>query len=427
MGIQSVIDNIDLYGSNLKRWPDDAAAEYKALKDESAVKDAMADAREIDDLLSEWQESDDGAEIQDDANPGEPGEGGSDPGVSDESPLGELLGGSGVPDMDGMLSAALGKMALAELSSQKYVQFTRDHDRIEVMKASPDADVPAVEAMIGTSATVMAKDLQRLITARSLATMQPGLRRGKINPSSLHRMEVGDDRVFRKRIEGQSKDVAVSLLVDCSGSMYGGQFQIAVASAWAFAEVLDGLGIKCEVLGFTTHYYDSSDWGHGGKVGKIREEAHEFARSIGRSSYEEVRWEPLYMPIWKTFDERFGLEQKRRMATSYGYDWQEGNLRQNLDGECVLEAAKRLKAQRANRHLLMVFSDGQPCAGTNGRLLQTHLKESVKTVSGWGVETVGIGICDDSVSDYYPNHFSVYNVNELPARVIGELKKFLAG
>lgn len=415
----SVIDLIDAFGSRLKRWPEEARARFEAEKHDPKVRRHMKRARKIDKRLSEWKEDKDGAEIPDDTPPPPAAEPEPVPmGMEEAEPdFGEI------PDVAKALQAIIADMMTQTFSDQEYIRYTSDYDLIEVVEPAKWADPAKLEEKVNKIASVMQKDLQRIVTARSLSVMQPGLRRGRINPSALHRMEVNDDRVFRKKIENQSKDVAVSLVIDFSGSMHGAKYQLAIQSAWAFAAALDALNIKSEIIGFTTYMRDG-DGGYFGSGGKMEREGVAFAKSIGKSSHS-VQWEPVFMPIMKTFDERFGMEQKRRMATMYDARWYDRKLMNNIDGTCVQIAAKRLAQQPAKRKLMMVFSDGQPAGHMDNDILWSHLKKVIGEVEAIGIETVGVGIMSESVEQFYPKNFVVRNIQELPAKVMGELKNFL--
>ncbi|MFH4376904.1 cobalamin biosynthesis protein CobT, partial [Acinetobacter baumannii] len=94
----------------------------------------------------------------------------------------------------------------------------------------------------------------RAIQARSKSVWENGLKQGKLNSSSLARLaSTGDCRIFRKRVESKTKDVAVSLVVDMSGSMCGSKIHTAAAASYALSNVLDRLKIPHEVICFTTH------------------------------------------------------------------------------------------------------------------------------------------------------------------------------
>jgi cobaltochelatase CobT len=42
-----------------------------------------------------------------------------------------------------------------------------------------------------------------------------------------------------------------------------------------------------------------------------------------------------------------------------------------------------------------------------------------------GIETLGIGIMDRSVSRFYPQHVVINKIDDLPGLVMGEIKKIL--
>lgn len=91
------------------------------------------------------------------------------------------------------------------------------------------------------------KDLQRAISARSASVYTGGHKSGRLHGASLSRILTGRDDVFRQKQVNKTKDVAVSLLVDASGSMSSyDKITIAGYTAYALASVLDNLGIPSE-------------------------------------------------------------------------------------------------------------------------------------------------------------------------------------
>jgi cobaltochelatase CobT len=159
-------------------------------------------------------------------------------------------------------------------------------------------------------------------------------------------------------------------------------------------------------------------------MAEVRNKVTDFARSVGADP-SAVRWEALYHPLFKEFGERFSLEQKRRFATAYDHTWQGQNLLQNIDGASLLEAAKRVLMRPEKRKLMIVFSDGEPCSNMDNYTLDAHLKKVVPEIEKNGVEVIGVGIQTTSVNRYYKKAFVVNNLQELPAKVMGELKTFL--
>ena len=300
-------------------------------------------------------------------------------------------------------------------TNDPYYIFTRDNDKIEpapISKKPPNLDPweKQVEITTGT----LRRELQRLIAARTRAHHVSGYKRGRIHPGSLHRIKAGDDRVFSRKHEAVRKDTAFSLVVDLSGSMRHEKVHTALLAAWAFADTLDRLGVPCEVIGFTTKYIGTDH---------IRDNA-DYQRYISAlgSDQRYVRWEPLNMPIFKGFNEKFGIDNKRRIASAES----EIELANNVDGECVRIAAARLYQRREERKVMIVFSDGHPASFLHPGCLHEDLSKAVKEITAAGIETIGIGICDRSVEHFYPKHFVINKVADLATTTLRQLKEILA-
>ena len=311
---------------------------------------------------------------------------------------------------DATLSGLISAAAKESAKSAKYLVYTKEHDRVEPLVVGPGyrpvmftTMADKVEHMVGP----LQKDLERAISARSLASWESGKRSGRISGANLSRLLVGDTRVFRRRLEANSKDVAVSLVVDASGSMNGGRIHMATQAAYALSSVLERIGITHEVICFTT--------GSRGALSRITDDEEE---AIGRRF---SRVESLHMPIIKGFNERLRANVKDR----FGWLPNSNILANNVDGECVEIAARRLLARREAGKTMIVLSDGCPCAEGNYRDLYSHLKEVVTNVTKAGVDIVGIGIQSTEVANYYPKNITINSINELPGRVIAELKASL--
>ncbi len=309
---------------------------------------------------------------------------------------------------DDGLAKIIGERCAQEFDTSDYLVFSRDEDRIENIKPGPEAikGVPdmqnAVDHMIGP----LQKDIERMMAARSAVVWTGGHKRGKIDVTALSRMQFGSDKVFRRKQDNTSKDVAVELVVDCSGSMTTqSKLRTAVHTAYALSSILDRLGISNEVIGFTT--LSMSD---------------EMGREMMKDGNRYARMEAINMPIFKGFDERMSSEVKSRFVHA---TQARGLCVSNVDGESVLIAARRLAVRREARKVLMVLSDGRPAVMGGGADLDGHLKAVVKSVEAGGIDVVGLGICDDSVRKFYKRHLVMTSVNDLPTTVMGELKRLL--
>lgn len=387
----------------------------KADKDGDEESEAEKSKSDKGDKEDEDGDDGDGDEGDEGDGEGDDGEGeGKSPGDGDTIEV--LINGECGMDFDSAAEKAIEKMVIGAMSSDPVRDFTKDFDYIKPAEVLEKANPAPLQEAIDKTAAPMMKDIQRLIAARSLAVRTPGFRTGRLHPASLHRSMMGDDRVFSRKQETRTKDVAVSLVVDLSGSMAGSKVKTAIESAWAFSEVLSRLKIANEVIGFTT----SSD-----TFSKMRadpvlmKEYNEFCASTS----SRARLEPVYMPIFKAFDENFGVLQKKRLASAI--QGHTGILQNNLDGHSLRYAALRILPRKEPRKIMIVFSDGVPAASVAGDL-NKDLRDTVKSLSKSGLEMVGVGIQDESVKKFYPRYVVIHRVEDLVGTVMGKLRELLA-
>ena len=289
--------------------------------------------------------------------------------------------------------------------NQDYSIYSTDEDKVEYAPITEDVKQrQKLEDKTRMMVAPIQKNLERAISARSIVTWENSLRRGKINASSLSRLVFNDDRVFRKKLhENVSKDVAVSLVIDCSGSMCGHKAELAAITAYALATVFERMGIVFELIGFTTK-------------GMIKGCRH---RGMRYSRYES-----LYMPIFKGFTDRWDDKAKNRLNNLLG-DNQRGWLFNNVDGECVQIAANRLMARPEKGKIMIVLSDGYPSAmGRSRGDLTGHLEKTIKELEN-KFKIIGIGIDSDAVSEYYTKHVVLDDIEKLPSTVIQKIKAML--
>lgn len=394
-------------------------------EEDDADDDGLTAAGRDDDLDDD--EGDDDEEDEEEGEPGEDEEGATKgspagPGGAHASSGGGPVGAGGDDDLykaieseiekdfDEELSKLISKKAASEMEGMSYKIYTTDLDRVEPLVIRPgtfkDEYLKTLQDAVDHMVGPLQKDFERAIAAKSATTWSGGHRSGRLHAAALSRLTTGDDRIFRRKHINNGKDVAVSLLVDCSGSMAsGGKIRAAAYAAYALASVLDRMGIANEVLGFTTK-------------GEMPKEMFHEERTHG---FRYARTQPLYMPIFKGFKERMSTETKKRFAALPHARW----LNENVDGECVQIAARRLAARKEARKVLFVFSDGSPACPGDWHQLHTHLIKSVQEVERGGVEVMGIGIADNSAARYYPKHVLLTEIADLPTTVIGQIKKIL--
>jgi len=384
---------------------------------EPEAEDEPADESEPDERSSD--ESADADEGVGESSPedGEPSgvapeDGPSEP--SHESPFDEPVELSEKDTFEGGLGEEIGDAALEAMRATEYTIYTKDFDKVEPLEVDlssyKDKWLTDLDDKTAHMVGPMQKDIERLMAARSQTLKIPGYRSGKMHGAGLFKLTTGDDRIFRRKLEIKAVETAVTLLIDCSGSMDGSKFETAIAAGYALSMTLDRIKVPHEVLGFTT-----TD----GSKDYYKEIEVETKRIGDRFS----RVEPLNMPIFKGWNERVNTTVKKRFAAA------EDNisLRNNVDGESIEVATQRLLKRPERRKILIVLSDGEPAfyGSGGGGLAKRHCKHAVEMAEKMGVETIGIGIMDDAVKHYYPKHVVLKKLEDLPGAVMGELKKIL--
>jgi cobalamin biosynthesis protein CobT len=191
---------------------------------------------------------------------------------------------------------------------------------------------------------------------------------------------------FQKRDRLDSK-LAISIIIDNSGSMRGRPITSTAAWCLLIIEWLERLGIPTEVLGFTTRAW---------KGGQSKE-----AWIADEKPYSPGRLNDLRHLIYKSFSATGEIS-----APNFGIMMLDGLLKENIDGEALLWATSRLSGHPAEHKILFVFSDGAPVddstLSTNpGTFLERHLQNVIGEISKI-VTVYAVGIGHD-VSRYYSN------------------------
>lgn len=303
-----------------------------------------------------------------------------------------------------------------------YRPFTTDYDMIEpydtkTVEEFANQYYESFDEFVNSAkryAPVVQKQLERYMNAKSASLWEYGHRSGRLYGAGLSRLMTGDERIFRKRIVSTSKDVAVTLLIDMSGSMCGSRITNACKSAYVFGKALSAMGINFEILGFTTQFTPPELYSLKNK--------HLSSTPPDKFAY---RIEPLLMPVIKSFGEKFTTQTVQSLFyTSYEYD----QMRNNVDGEAVYIASRRLLAQPQKRKILFVFSDGMPAFDTvpsYTTVADKHLKRAIKDCTEAGIEIFGLGIECVCVKEFYEHCVVINDIEELGDKLLSELKKFL--
>ncbi len=188
---------------------------------------------------------------------------------------------------------------------------------------------------------------------------------GRIDGRRLARAVTGERRVFTERTRVELPQPAVSLLIDCSGSMAGVELQLAQQAAIAVAEVNDSLAVPTEI------------WAFGGTVGRV-----------------------------KAFEESL-----RSRAGILGGLVAGGGT---PTAEVLWQAGSRLFARRERRRLMFLVTDGYPGDLSGAQEVAVMLGRS-------GIELYGIGIGCEAVANICPTSEVIDGPDRIGSALIAAL------
>jgi len=230
----------------------------------------------------------------------------------------------------------------------------------------------------------LANRLQRRLLAQQTRAWDFDLEEGILDAGRLSRVVVNPMLAlsYKRERDTEFRDTVVTLLIDNSGSMRGRPITVAAMCGDILSRTLERCAVKVEVLGFTTRAW---------KGGQSRERwvAEGKPRNPGRLN-------DLRHIIYKAADAPW-----RRSRKNLGLMLREGLLKENIDGEALSWAYRRLLARPEHRRILMVISDGAPVDDSTlsvnpGNYLEKHLREVIRDIEGRNmVELVAIGIGHD--------------------------------
>ena len=165
------------------------------------------------------------------------------------------------------------------------------------------------------------------------------------------------------------------------------------------ARTLERCGVKIEILGFTTRAW---------KGGQSREAWLQENKPASPGRLNDLRH-----IIYKSADAPW-----RRSRKHLGLMMREGLLKENIDGEALEWAHKRLLARAEQRRILMMISDGAPVDDSTlsvnpGNYLEKHLRRVIGEIETRSpVELIAIGIGHD-VTRYYRRAVTIVDAEEL--------------
>ena len=255
----------------------------------------------------------------------------------------------------------------------------------------------------------LANKLQRRLQAQQNRSWEFDLEEGVLDAGRLARVVANPTTPLSFKIEKDTefRDTVVTLLIDNSGSMRGRPISIAAICADVLARTLERCSVKVEILGFTTRAW---------KGGQSREKW----LAEGRPQ-QPGRLNDLRHIIYKSAD-----SPMRRTRTNLGLMMKEGLLKENIDGEALEWAHKRMLVRPEARKIMMVISDGAPVDDSTlsvnpANYLEKHLRDVIAMVEKRrAVELIAIGIGHD-VTRYYQRAVTITDVEQLAGAMTEQL------
>jgi cobaltochelatase CobT len=272
-----------------------------------------------------------------------------------------------------------------------------DPDELSRLRAYLDKQLAHLQGVVGR----LANRLQRRLLAQQNRAWEFDLEEGMLDPARLPRVVIDPYQPlsFKQEKDTNFRDTVVTLLLDNSGSMRGRPITVAATCADILARTLERCGVKVEILGFTTRAW---------KGGQSRETWLQSGKPPNPGRLNDLRH-----IVYKPADAPW-----RRARKNLGLMMREGLLKENIDGEALDWAHKRLLGRPEQRRILMVISDGAPVDDSTlsvnpGNYLERHLRyviEDIETRSP--VELIAIGIGHD-VTRYYRRAVTIVDAEEL--------------
>ena len=304
------------------------------------------------------------------------------------------------------------KIKIYKIYDHKYDEIIKAEDlcdlkELEKLRHNLDQQVFSFQPLI----IKIANRLQRKLLAQQNRHWEFNMEEGFLDTSRLAKIVANPNNKLSYKIEKEIefKDTIVSLLIDNSGSMRGRPITVAALCSDILAKTLERCLIKSEILGFTTKAW---------KGGKSREVWIKNGKPSNPGRLNDLRH-----IIYKSADAPW-----RRSKKNLGLLLKEGILKENVDGEALTWASKRLLSRQEKRKILIVISDGAPVDDSTlsvnpGNYLEKNLRDEINQIEkNSEIELIAIGIGHD-VSRYYTKAVTIMDVDQLGEVLLNQLSE----
>ena len=396
--IAKLINNLEFDDSDNKEKEEETKND-NSLSDNADESNASKEQEENQELSAEFNVADidtDALNENDNSNKNETKEPGGDPSAQKVDINKKLIGKY--------------KIFTKEYDEIKDADEFEKEDEIARLRKSLDQQLTSLQNIVSK----LANKLQRQLLAKQNRSWEFDLEEGLLDAAKLSRVVVDPfhSLSYKNEKKTEFKDTIVTLLIDNSGSMRGRPISVAAICADILSRTLEKCSVKVEILGFTT-----KNW----KGGQSREKW-----NLNNKPINPGRLNDLRHIVYKSADTPW-----RQSKKNLGLMLKEGLLKENIDGEALIWAFKRLSKRREERKILMVISDGAPVDDStlsvnSGDYLEKHLKQTVKWIEdSSNIEIVAVGIGHD-VTRYYKKAIKISDVQELGDVMINQLTELFS-
>lgn len=329
---------------------------------------------------------------------GKPEEAGGDPGKSSETGAEETPGDPGSDD-EGTPEEDKGEEGLTDEDmilhdhsldmSDRYPESTKAGDesafqpwtKMRIERARPGRVNSKIRKHYEAGEALSHK-VKNLFQANTQTRWKSRQEEGRLDSRQLYRVRTEDaqDVFKRKRRHLDARRTALMLMVDASGSMFPRRWGIASAAAALMVDSLQPLNMEVNVTAFS----ESSEVGCNHRILKDWKE-----RLNGEDMLKRIgMWKPEHV--------------------------------QNSDGESLMWGYSQIMQRSADRRIMIVLSDGQPCCDNPGRAGK-YTKDVILELER-RIEVYGIGLETTSVEKYYTDHVVLWDVSELEQTLLDVIK-----
>ena len=220
-------------------------------------------------------------------------------------------------------------------------------------------------------------NLLKLLKANDLVGWSHYEESGRLDRKAFSRMACGSSLVFSQREYIEAEKSAISIIVDCSGSMGGESITLTQSAVIQLIKVFDKANASYKVFGF--------DSGH--------ESVDESFKDGTTYIPEDVRFYPF-----KHWNE--SLQKAIPKLGAIRFTAREGNP----DYQALFLSIEDLAKRPEQRKILFFLTDSGSCS-------VPHMKYLDELARKLGIILIGIGIFTDAVEHCYKHNVAIYDMN----------------